>query len=187
MFVNVIENRTPGNGNIAFIGGMTPTFGKISVPAYFSDTEKYEVPLGYQEVMITGVGTYKGADGEPDWDRGPKHFFIRRPTPEDIKVRFKGFRVTKPNNLVVSTGIAIDGTEIPTRRNCKFNRIGARNYIPIITPGRLVDWVHETDNSDVPHGEGLKPLIPGYGWVRYNPERNVYRLEGVESIRELDL
>ena len=171
MLVNVIANRRDPSQRLAFIRAETPKYGVFSAPAYF-DKNSITPDVGEQEVMICGVLFHKNLDGSYDFESPPKCFFLKIPN-DEIKVSFEGFCIIDQTCSVLSSAVNV--------RNRK-------DTYNVITPGRLQSYLHVIDlASDHFDGRPETPLKPGIGWIAKNPETGKYRLEGVESVAELDI
>jgi hypothetical protein len=176
MKVLVLNNKRDPNLRIAFVKGMTKKLGEISVPAYFDKNIPVDqLPAHGEEVevMICGVLFPKYEKGQPNeghfnFNAVPKCFFIRQPT-DEIKVRYDGFECS--GSMCQTTTSAI---ELLTKK---------RHYV--ITPGKLMSYLVVADN--VSSATEYNEPIPGIGWIKHNPENGKMRLEGVDSLAELEL
>ena len=116
--------------------------------------------------MICGILWNKNDVGY-DFNAIPKCFFIRQPT-DEIKVRYDGFECS--GSMCQTTSSA---TELLTKKV---------HYT--VTPGKLMQSLVVADNVS---GGEYEDLTPGFGWIKRNPENGKMRLEGVDSLKELDL
>ncbi len=171
MKVLVLNNKRDPNLRIAFVKGMTKKLGEISVPAYFDKN----IPLDQLpahgsevEVMICGVLFPKDDNGHFNFGAMPKCFFIRQPT-DEIIVKYDGFECSGSMCQTVTTA-----TELLTKKV---------HYT--VTPGKLMPYLVVADN--VSDGTIYNKPVPGIGWIKRNPENGKMRLEGVESLAELEL
>lgn len=198
MFVDIIQNRRDPNGRLAFIRAESKRWGTVSMPAYFPRDSQTTTPLGKLEVMITGLLYHKMDNGMNDWDRAPKCVFIREPSPDegDHKIWYRGFECSGSMCTTTTSGFAIDGfIPFPTlaakRKNKKLWKCedgverSDDHFISFITPGRLQDWIITADNVNTSF-TNRAPLTHGIGWCRYNKDKGIYRLEGVESLINLN-
>lgn len=135
------------------------------MPAYFDQKDLPPPPEGEMNVMITSLLFHKDSKGHFDRKRPPKCMFIRAITEDDVFVNFDGFECSGSMAQTLSSAKTQDGRTLT------------------ITPGRLHDFLNVAFNM----GDNQKPLTPGTGWVRVNPQNGMWRLEGVNSLKELSL
>lgn len=156
MIVIPIRNRNPKSDNLmAIIAGYPAWFPWDEQPTEGQDLE----------VMLTGTAYFKDSHGNFDYNR-LKCLFIRAVNPTvDIPIQYEGFECSGSMCSTLSTVKTDDGKSIA------------------ISPGRT--GVYEADNVNVGwHGQTLKPLRPGAGWMRRLPGR-IARLEGVAHFSQL--
>lgn len=164
MKVTVISNRRDPTRRLAFLQESTPRYGDISLPAYF-DHSRPQPEEGEAEVMITSLLFHKDARGMFDRKRPPKCAFIRCIEPEDKFISHSGFECSGSMAQTLAMGKFEDGKS------------------HVITPGRLHDYIPVAFNMNGANNS----LRPGTGWVRINPANGKWRLEGVNSLKELSL
>lgn len=184
MLIDVLIGRKNPDEVVTFIKAETKKFGMLRLLSFFDKHTPKPRPGNQQEVMICGVVPQRTEGGYFDYNKPPKHFIVRVPQPEDVRVYYDGFEIATSMCTTTTAGFPIAADE--KRSFAQIARARAAkssgDYISLITPGRLQSWLVTADNVNPPYDQ---PLIPGKGWVKRHEGRHV--LVGVDSVAELDI
>lgn len=135
-------------------------FGGRKMPCFFPARARYNASNPLVEVMFTGVHFKRGTDEFSG-------FRVREVTPADIRVAFSEFEVRDKGRTAVACKVqdSMDGDRKLLR----------------ISPGLLTDYVHTIE-------AGARNLPLTYtGWIGPNDRNELMRLEGVDTLANLDL